>query len=163
MDKLFPDDLPQLEWRQFEEAGLRAPVSGVIYGEAKPPCCGVPLGGVGTGCLDIDARGVWGFSSIFNPVSGHTTCMYCGKKDFGLELAWRFWENLILVQRHSFDTPKVVRGDTGARVCATDYSQNMMLWTLPAAIEGGNLKSSVRPGGLVDRVIKAARGQEIDA
>ena len=47
--------------------------------------------------------------------------------------------------------------DSRVGMYGTDYSQNMMLWTLPAAIEGGNLKSSVRPGGLADRVIKAAR------
>jgi len=27
-----------------------------------------PLGGLSTGCLDIDARGVTGFSSLFNPI-----------------------------------------------------------------------------------------------
>ena len=67
--RLFPIDLPSLEWRQFEAAGSAEPVAGVIFRAAEPPCCGVPLGGLGTGCLDLDARGVYGFSSIFNPTS----------------------------------------------------------------------------------------------
>ena len=35
---------------------------------------------------------------------------------------------------------------------------NMMLWSLPAAIEGRSLEHPCRPGGLVDRVIRAAKG-----
>ena len=66
---LFPVDLPESQWVQFDAEGFSRPVCGVIYRTGKPPCCGVPLGGIGTGCLDIDARGVYGFSSIFNPAS----------------------------------------------------------------------------------------------
>ena len=70
-DTLFPRDLPPLEWVEFSAAGFAQPVSGVIYRTDKPPCCGVSLGGISTGCLDIDARGVYGFSSLFNPGSSH--------------------------------------------------------------------------------------------
>jgi hypothetical protein len=38
----------------------------VIYRTAKSPCCGVPLGGVSTGCLDIDPTGTIGFCTIFS-------------------------------------------------------------------------------------------------
>ena len=69
--KLFPDDLPALKWMDFPAEGFSKPVCGVIYRTGKSPCCGVPLGGIGTGCLDIDARGVYGFSSIFNPKAPH--------------------------------------------------------------------------------------------
>jgi uncharacterized protein (DUF608 family) len=67
--KLFPTDLPESQWREFRAAGFDQPVPGVIYRPTKAPCCGVPLGGISTGCLDIDVRGVYGFSSIFNPWS----------------------------------------------------------------------------------------------
>jgi hypothetical protein len=33
----------------------------------------------------------------------------------------------------------------------------MMLWSLPAAIEGKDLAAPTKPGGLVDRVVKAAQ------
>ena len=65
---LFPIDNLGLQWEEFPAAGFPGPVSGVVYRTAKPPCCGVPVGGLATGCLDIDARGIYGWSSLFNPV-----------------------------------------------------------------------------------------------
>jgi uncharacterized protein (DUF608 family) len=69
--RLFSLDHPSLKWGEFFAAGFSSLVSGVIFNTLQPPCCGVPLGGIGTGCLDIDARGVYGFSSIFNPIAQH--------------------------------------------------------------------------------------------
>ncbi len=66
---LFPTDLPELQWLEFSAVGFQHPVSGALFRDSKPPCCGVPIGGLDTGCLDMDVRGVYGFSSIFNPVS----------------------------------------------------------------------------------------------
>jgi len=65
---LFPIDAPRLQWADFSAAGFPRPVCGVVYRTDAPPCCGVPVGGLATGCLDIDARGIYGWSSIFNPV-----------------------------------------------------------------------------------------------
>lgn len=65
-DRLFPKDLPSLKWIEFRADGFKRPVSGVIYHPDKPPCCGVPLGGVATGCIDVDARGAFGFNALFN-------------------------------------------------------------------------------------------------
>jgi len=70
-ERLFPADLEELEWMQFPAAGFASPVCGVVYSSDRPPCCGVPLGGISTGCLDVDARGVFGYSSLFNPSSTH--------------------------------------------------------------------------------------------
>ena len=72
IERLFPADVPELEWKRFRAAGFAEPVSGVVYTAAKPPCCGVPVGGLATGCLDMDARGIYGWSSLFNPVSPRT-------------------------------------------------------------------------------------------
>jgi uncharacterized protein (DUF608 family) len=66
---LFPLGLPAREWCQFAADGFSIPACGAIFRADRSPCCGVPLGGISTGCLDIDPRGVWGFSSIFNPSS----------------------------------------------------------------------------------------------
>lgn len=71
MDRLFAIDQPQLEWVQFEAEGFDSLVCGVVYRASQPPCCGVPLGGISTGCIDVDARGVYGFDSIFYPCSVH--------------------------------------------------------------------------------------------
>ena len=64
--KLFPTDLPELQWQEFRAAGFEQPVAGVIFHPSQPPCCGVPLGGISTGCIDLDVKGVYGFSSVFN-------------------------------------------------------------------------------------------------
>jgi uncharacterized protein (DUF608 family) len=66
---LFPTDAPRLAWSEFPAAKFTRRVSGVVYRLDASPCCGVPLGGLGTGCIDLDARGTWGWSSVFNPVA----------------------------------------------------------------------------------------------
>ena len=58
MPRLFPTDVPADTWASFAAHGFSEPVDGVVYRTEAPPCCGVPLGGVGTGCIDLDARGV---------------------------------------------------------------------------------------------------------
>ena len=67
--KLFPVELPVSQWQEFHAAGFERPVAGIIYRPSQAPCCGLPLGGISTGCLDLDVRGVYGFSSAFNPWS----------------------------------------------------------------------------------------------
>ena len=64
--KLFPTDLPDSEWKQFPAAGYSRPVSGVLFSTGKPPCCGVPLGGISTGCVDIESNGTLGFNCLFD-------------------------------------------------------------------------------------------------
>ena len=87
------------------------------------------------------------------------TYMYAGEKEFGLDLARRQWENLVLKQRHPWDLPNLIDGDTGRRNIGTDYYQNMMLWALPAALEGQDLSGPCRPGGLVSRILEAGKGE----
>ena len=85
--------------------------------------------------------------------------MYAGQKEFGLELARKVWHNLVCLQGYTWDMPNIMRGDvdTGERTFGNDYYQDMMLWSLPAAIEGQDFSAPARPGGLVDRMLKAAR------
>jgi hypothetical protein len=64
---LFPANLTKNQWLTFAAAGFSKPVSGVIYDANAAPVIGVPLGGLATGCLDIEATGVYGFNSIFVP------------------------------------------------------------------------------------------------
>ena len=53
-------------WQRFACEGFSQDVAGIIFEPSDPPCCGVPIGGVGTGCLDIEAGSVIGFDTIFN-------------------------------------------------------------------------------------------------
>lgn len=85
------------------------------------------------------------------------TYIYDGNREFGLNLAKRHWETLVLGQGHGWDMPNIVRGDTGERVYGTDYYQSMMLWALPAALEGQDIHEACAPGSLVDNVLRAGK------
>ena len=87
------------------------------------------------------------------------TYMYRGEKEFGLELARKVWHNIECIQGYTWDMPNIMRGDrdTGERTYGNDYYQDMMLWSLPAAIEGKDFSAPTKPGGLVERMIRAAR------
>lgn len=87
------------------------------------------------------------------------TFIYAGMKDVGLDLVRRHWANLFFDQKHPWDAPNLVRGDTGERIFGTDYYQAMMLWALPAALSGMDLRQFCASGGLVDRIIRAASGK----
>jgi uncharacterized protein (DUF608 family) len=87
------------------------------------------------------------------------TFMYEGQKEFGLELARKVWHNLVCLQGYTWDMPNIMRGDvdTGERTFGNDYYQDMMLWSLPAAIAGADFGAPAKPGGLVCRVLQASR------
>jgi hypothetical protein len=85
--------------------------------------------------------------------------MYNGHREFGIELARKVWHNLFCLQGYTWDMPNIMRGDvdTGERTFGNDYYQDMMLWSMPAAIDGVDVGGPTRPGGLVERVLKASR------
>jgi hypothetical protein len=55
-----------------------------------------------------------------------------------------------------WNQPNIVRGDTGDRLFCSHYVQSMMLWAVPTALEGKDIATFCAPGGLVDRILKAA-------
>lgn len=65
-DSLFPRNLDKSRWVKFSAEGFSKPVTGIVFNRDNTPCCGCPVGGVATGCMDIDTRGVWGYNYIFN-------------------------------------------------------------------------------------------------
>ena len=87
------------------------------------------------------------------------TYMYNGQQEFGRTLAYKVWHNLVCRQGYAWDAPNIMRGDadSGERSFGQDYVQNMILWSLPAAFMGKDLGDPARPGGLVARIIGAAR------
>jgi uncharacterized protein (DUF608 family) len=64
--RLFPTDLPTKEWVEFAARGFAKPVWGALYRKAHMPTCGMPLGAVDTGCVDLEADGTFGACTIFN-------------------------------------------------------------------------------------------------
>lgn len=81
--------------------------------------------------------------------------MYEGQREFGLGFLRRAMEEMVCVQGHPWDLPNMILGKTGKRHFGTDYYQNMMLWAVPAAVEGQDMRAFCAPGGLVDRVMQA--------
>jgi uncharacterized protein (DUF608 family) len=82
------------------------------------------------------------------------TYMYAGEVDFGLEQARRCMHNL-MVRGYTWNQPGVL--NDGERYSGYDYYFNMMLWALPAAVEGRDLGGPCAPGGLAERVLEAAK------
>ena len=66
--KLFATDRPESGWVQFCAAGYSEPVCGVVYRLKDPVTNGMALGGVDTGCLDLETNGTFGYSTIFNSI-----------------------------------------------------------------------------------------------
>ena len=63
---LFPTDLPQSQWEQFTVQGYSKPVCGVIYRTGQNLVCGMPIGSVDTGCVDLELDGTFGYNTIYN-------------------------------------------------------------------------------------------------
>src|SRR5208283_2072356 len=80
-------------------------------------------------------------------------------------LARKVWHNLTCLHGYTWDMPNIMRGDvdTGERTFGNDYYQDMMLWSLPAALDAVDLSVPTKPGGLVDRVKRAAAPALISA
>ena len=83
--------------------------------------------------------------------------MYNGRRELGLELTRRCISNIVCQECSTWEQPNLVRGNTGKRFFGPDYYMNMMLWSLPAAIDGKSLEHPCQSGGLVDRIVKAAQ------
>jgi len=109
------------------------------------------------------AVGGYGTYSFFPPeaLMLAMTYMYNGDRAFGLELARKVWHNIVCLQGYTWDMPNIMRGDTdtGERTFGNDYYQDMMLWSMPAAVEGTDFGAPAKPGGLVDRIRQAASGR----
>jgi uncharacterized protein (DUF608 family) len=105
-------------------------------------------------------RGFYQPDSIFVPevfMLG-MTYMYAGDVDFGLELARRILHGIVCEQGEIWDQPNMIQGNSGELLYGTDYYQNLMLWALPAAMAGEDLGGPCRTGGLVARILAAAKG-----
>ena len=65
-EELFPfRSVASLEWSQFSASGFSSPVCGTIHRKDFPAECGVPIGTVDTGCIDLDTDGLFGYCSMF--------------------------------------------------------------------------------------------------
>jgi len=66
----------------------------------------------------------------------------------------------VIRRGYIYDWPVILDGELAGRVeprIGFDYYQNLMLWSLPAAMAGGDITGPCRPEGLVDRIMRAGR------
>lgn len=73
--ELFSTKETRSGWGQFSADGFSAPVCGVVYRLEDKVTDGMPLGGIDTGCIDLETNGTLGIYSIFNthvPERGET-------------------------------------------------------------------------------------------
>jgi uncharacterized protein (DUF608 family) len=134
----------------------RANIALTRYGAvnyANPDGSPIPQSEIGTGN--------YGAYSYFPPEALMLAMnyMYEGQVEYGTELARKVWHNLFCLQGYTWDVPNIMRGDvdTGERSFGNDYYQDLMLWSLPAAIERKDVADPCRTGGLVDRILLAAK------
>lgn len=85
------------------------------------------------------------------------TYIYNGDRATGLNLVISCLDGISVKYGYTWQQPNVVSGATGKRVYGADYYQNMILWAVPAALQGKDIREAAAPGSLVDRVLRAAR------
>ena len=105
-ERLFPNHLPHARWVDFPAQGFSTPVTGVIYRGAPRPTCGMPLGGIDTGCLDIEPNGMLGYCTIFNQL--HNPRRLINQPFLGLSVEGRTW---VLISDKKAKRPAPVRVD----------------------------------------------------
>ena len=90
--------------------------------------------------------------------SSHVPAMlmlYSADQD-GIEIIRRIWRSLVIDSKVTWDMPSHI-SPTGPAPTGNDYYHNTMLWSLPMAVFGQDLRSFSAPGGFLDRIIHASR------
>ncbi|MGD8750568.1 MAG: GH116 family glycosyl-hydrolase, partial [Anaerolineales bacterium] len=116
--RLFPPHLLHAKWQEFDAAGFSKPVTGVIYRGEPRPTCGMPLGGIDTGCIDIEPNGMLGYCTIFNHLINPR--LLINLPFLGLHCAGKTWV-LASDTLGKEETPK--RVDNPIVFPGTDYTQ----------------------------------------
>jgi len=65
----------------------------------------------------------------------------------------------IVKQGYIWNSAGGTRGDENTGEVLGDYGShlNLILWGLPAALDGEDLSGPIKPGGWADRILQAAR------
>ena len=160
---VFPPDKVKTTLETIKQTSMALTDKGVVV-FINPDGSPIETGSAIPGEEGYNKVGYWGAFGVATPATLMLamTYMYNGEKEVGLELARRFMHHLICEKGWTWDMPVFFWDDVGetrerGKRCGTDYYQNMLLWSLPAAMEGTDFRGPTAPGGLVDRVIRAAK------
>lgn len=118
--------------------------------------------GIINGCLPNgtpDNSGTTHSSEIF---VGESFCvamtmLHNNRKEIGLEIARRMYESIALRHRTPWNQYCIISAANGSPVWGSDYYSNMVIWALPMAIDGQDIKTSSSEGSLIDRILRATR------
>ncbi len=93
---------------------------------------------------------------------GETLCaamtfLYHGRADTGLEIARRVYEALALKTASPWNQRCLIDADSGLPVWGDDYYSDMVIWAVPMALAGQSVGDFAEGGGLLDRMLEAAR------
>ncbi|HIE11302.1 MAG TPA: hypothetical protein EYP62_06770 [Kiritimatiellae bacterium] len=116
-EHLFPPHLLHAAWLEFAAKGYAQPVTGVIYRGEPRPTCGMPLGGLDTGCLDIEPNGMLGYCTLFNHLV-HPRLLL-NLPFLGLHCEGRTW---VLVSDRQGKEDRPVHNESIVTVPSTDYT-----------------------------------------
>ncbi|MXZ24777.1 MAG: hypothetical protein F4Y80_07875 [Caldilineaceae bacterium SB0665_bin_21] len=64
--RFFRHHIPDADWQEFTAGGYGQSVTGVVCRGEPRSICGIPVGGLDTGCLGIESNGMLGAVTIFN-------------------------------------------------------------------------------------------------
>jgi uncharacterized protein (DUF608 family) len=92
------------------------------------------------------------------PITLGLAYMYAGQVEFGLEVIRRLMHSMQCKQGMSWYGSNIVDSPSGKLTFGTEYTINTQVWAVLAAMEGQDLSAPAQPGGLVDRVVRAATG-----
>ncbi|MBI2842882.1 MAG: hypothetical protein HYX78_05735 [Armatimonadetes bacterium] len=72
-------------------------------------------------------------------------------RKLGTEIVRRTWHDMLMLQNMAWDMPCMLNVD-GTRSWGLEYYHNTMLWVLPLAILGEDVRASCAPGGFANKV-----------
>ena len=84
--------------------------------------------------------------------------IYGGDRERGEELMGRVRRKMVIDLQRPWDMRCGLDAD-GNHLWGLEYYRNTIIWTLPVALLGHDLKTFSAPGGLRDRIVRAARGE----
>jgi len=142
--RLFSTELPSNEWVQLKAEGFKKEACGVVYRLDRPAWLsanrrdpmtprwnrpnGMPLGGIDTGCIDLEKNGTFGLMTIFNshvprrgPVDLPFLGISAGNKTWILADTDRFHASNIGWETVYYFAPEKEEGDQRSEWTQQDY------------------------------------------
>ena len=78
--RLFPTNLPERQWSKSPSDGFSQPAACVIYHDGGEQERGMPIGGIGTGYVNLNLDGCLGEWTIYNNLVNPRTAMTMKRK-----------------------------------------------------------------------------------